>query len=180
MLPRLRALLPIAVCVTLALIHGCSAEDGDDAKCAAQSGKDCHACLQFAQCYYCTSSKKCAYNPVNSFLPKASDCSLADVRWGTCWVNFLALIISLVVIVLVIALSIGCWCHCWCKRRRTRSVERDEQRYARERQEREQRQAERRAERQTRTDAIRDKYGLSGTSQTGVGKKSKKNYQRLP
>ncbi|XP_043242930.1 pituitary tumor-transforming gene 1 protein-interacting protein-like isoform X2 [Amphibalanus amphitrite] len=161
MLPRLRALLPIAVCVTLALIHGCSAEDGDDAKCAAQSGKDCHACLQFAQCYYCTSSKKCAYNPVNSFLPKASDCSLADVRWGTCWVNFLALIISLVVIVLVIALSIGCWCHCWCKRRRTRSVERDEQRYARERQEREQRQAERRAERQTRTDAIRDKYGLS-------------------
>ncbi|XP_037075529.1 pituitary tumor-transforming gene 1 protein-interacting protein-like isoform X2 [Pollicipes pollicipes] len=153
------ALLAAGICL-LAILQGCAADDGDKAKCAAQTGKDCHSCLQYAQCYYCTATKKCTFYPLKSIIPKSDVCSLPDIRWGTCWVNFLALIISVVGIVLLFIVAVSCWCHCWCKKRRVRSVERDERQFASERAARAEVQAERRAERQSRTDAIRQKYGL--------------------
>ncbi|KPP63532.1 hypothetical protein Z043_118203, partial [Scleropages formosus] len=104
-------------------------------------------------------TKKCLDYPVRTVLPPHSLCPLAEARWGLCWVNFQALIITMAVIggVIIIAIFICCFCCCKCKnigskRTETKMEMQEEMRKAR--------QMERKAEMKERHDEIRKKYGV--------------------
>nr|AAW78936.1 GekBS090P [Gekko japonicus] len=57
--------------------------------------------------------------PVRSIIPSSTLCPLSEARWGVCWVNFQALIISIAVVAGLLLLTIaGCCCYCcYCRRR---------------------------------------------------------------
>lgn len=94
-------------------------------------------------------------------LPPSSLCQLSSARWGVCWVNFEALIITLSVLGGSVLLGVAiCCCCCCCPRKRSRRPDRSEEKAEREREERRVRQEERRAEMKSRHDEIRRKYGL--------------------
>ncbi|KAA8591959.1 hypothetical protein FQN60_017333 [Etheostoma spectabile] len=97
----------------------------------------CLSFVSFGECQ--TSPPPPLQYPVTWLLPPASLCQLAEARWGVCWLNFEALIITLAVIggVIIISIVACCCCCCCCKKRRSRNVER-----------------------KARHDQIRKKYGL--------------------
>uniref|UniRef100_A0A8C8Y8M7 Pituitary tumor-transforming gene 1 protein-interacting protein n=1 Tax=Panthera leo TaxID=9689 RepID=A0A8C8Y8M7_PANLE len=98
--------------------------------------------------------------PVTRILPPSSLCTLSSARWGVCWVNFEALIITLSVVGGAVLLALAaCCCACCCRRKRSRKPDKEEEKAAREREERRVRQEERRAEMKSRHDEIRKKYG---------------------
>ncbi|KAM9310121.1 pituitary tumor-transforming gene 1 protein-interacting protein [Pholidichthys leucotaenia] len=125
----------------------------------------CDTCVQHAKCLWCLTTNNCSDYPVNWLLPPASICKLSQARWGVCWLNFEALIISMAVLVgsIILGITVCCCCCCCCKRRSS-SVDRDEENYARRREEIRQRSEERKVERKARHDEIRRKYGLIGDS----------------
>uniref|UniRef100_A0A2I2YAY7 PTTG1 interacting protein n=1 Tax=Gorilla gorilla gorilla TaxID=9595 RepID=A0A2I2YAY7_GORGO len=112
------------------------------------------------ECLWCNTNKACLDYPVTSVLPPASLCKLSSARWGVCWVNFEALIITMSVVGGTLLLGIAICCCCCCRRKRSRKPDRSEEKAMREREERRIRQEERRAEMKTRHDEIRKKYGL--------------------
>ncbi|PNI55870.1 PTTG1IP isoform 4 [Pan troglodytes] len=112
------------------------------------------------ECLWCNANKACLDYPVTSVLPPASLCKLSSARWGVCWVNFEALIITMSVVGGTLLLGIVICCCCCCRRKRSRKPDRSEEKAMREREERRIRQEERRAEMKTRHDEIRKKYGL--------------------
>jgi len=130
----------------------------------------CEECLKNVSCMYCTKTSKCLVYPYKEILPSSELCSLSSLRWGVCWVNFEALIISMSVIggVLLIGIILCCCkcCGCCCFSRTSAKYEREAQRIERERQERSIRQNERKKDRQQRNDDIRRKYGLMGSNET--------------
>ncbi|KAM6893375.1 pituitary tumor-transforming gene 1 protein-interacting protein [Xenentodon cancila] len=127
--------------------------------------KNCDSCVPHAQCLWCLTSNNCTDYPVSWLLPPPSLCPLSQARWGVCWLNFEALIITLAVVggVIIISIAICCCCCCCCKKR-SPQPDRDEERYARKREEMKQRAEERKTERRVRHDEIRRKYGLIGDS----------------
>uniref|UniRef100_A0A3Q4B2M2 Uncharacterized protein n=1 Tax=Mola mola TaxID=94237 RepID=A0A3Q4B2M2_MOLML len=68
----------------------------------------------FSQCLWCITTKSCVTYPVRTILPPHDLCPLNDARWGLCWMNFQALIITLAVIggILIIAFLICLFCCC--------------------------------------------------------------------
>jgi len=102
--------------------------------------------------------------PVGQIIPRKDVCDLSDARWGVCWLNYKALLISMGVIAGAIFLSISCCCiYCCCcrnKSKQRRKYQEEEAKYERERQERQVRHDERKAERQSKYDDIRKKYGI--------------------
>uniref|UniRef100_A0A8D2FIG9 PTTG1 interacting protein n=1 Tax=Theropithecus gelada TaxID=9565 RepID=A0A8D2FIG9_THEGE len=112
------------------------------------------------ECLWCNTNKACLDYPVTNILPPASLCKLSSARWGVCWVNFEALIITMSVVGGALLLGIAICCCCCCRRKRSRKPDRSEEKAMREREERRIRQEERRAEMKTRHDEIRKKYGL--------------------
>ncbi|KAG1683770.1 Pituitary tumor-transforming protein 1 protein-interacting protein [Nymphon striatum] len=131
-------------------------------ECTKHSGGTCKDCIENVKCFYCEKTKNCEIYPYKTIVPKAKDCSMSDIRWGTCFINFLALIISCSVIggILLISIIICCCCCCCCKKKRPAAITKLEMKWQREKEERKVRGEERRAERKTRTDEIRRKYGL--------------------
>ncbi|KAM7420112.1 hypothetical protein PAMA_014698 [Pampus argenteus] len=130
------------------------------------SYKSCDTCVPHAKCLWCITSKNCTEYPVSWLLPPASVCQLSQARWGVCWLNFEALIITLAVVGGSILISIAvccCCCCCRCKKRPSRP-DRDEERFARKREEIKQRAEDRKVERMAKHDEIRRKYGLIGDS----------------
>nr|XP_043890574.1 pituitary tumor-transforming gene 1 protein-interacting protein [Solea senegalensis] len=127
--------------------------------------KNCDTCAPNAKCLWCFSTNNCTDYPVSWLLPPASLCPLSQARWGVCWLNFEAFIITLGVIggVILISIVICCCCCCCCKKRHP-VRDRDDERYARRREEIKQRSEERKDERKARHDEIRKKYGLMGDS----------------
>ncbi|XP_023127383.1 pituitary tumor-transforming gene 1 protein-interacting protein [Amphiprion ocellaris] len=126
--------------------------------------KTCDTCVPNAKCLWCFTTNNCTEYPVSWLLPPASVCQLSQARWGVCWLNFEALIITLAVVGGAILISIiACCCCCCCKKRRS-GHDRDEERFARRREEIKQRSEERKVERKARHDEIRRKYGLMGDS----------------
>jgi len=131
----------------------------------------CEECVGVtgARCYFCKSMNGtggCRAYPASKVLP-TGECALSDARWGVCWVNFEALIISMSVIagVLIILVITGIYC-CCCRRKRSGVVDGTTIKWERETQERQQRHADRRVEREAKMDAIRQKYGLNRETST--------------
>ncbi|XP_064332704.1 pituitary tumor-transforming gene 1 protein-interacting protein isoform X1 [Camelus dromedarius] len=129
--------------------------------CSQNTNRTCEECLKNVSCLWCNTNKACLDYPVAKILPPGSLCQLSSARWGVCWVNFEALIITMSVIGGTILLGVAvCCCCCCCRRKRSRGPDKSEEKAMREREERRVRQEERRAEMKSRHDEIRRKYGL--------------------
>ncbi|XP_028848256.1 PTTG1 interacting protein b [Denticeps clupeoides] len=128
--------------------------------CASKSNTSCEECLKNVTCLWCQANQRCVDYPVRTILPPHSLCPLAEARWGLCWVNFQALIITMSVIGGAIIISVFVCCFCCCKCEKIGNKKQDE---------RVERQAdpwkacreERKVEMRARHDEIRKKYGLS-------------------
>ncbi|XP_072826410.1 pituitary tumor-transforming gene 1 protein-interacting protein [Vicugna pacos] len=129
--------------------------------CSQSTNRTCEECLKNVSCLWCNTNKACLDYPVAKILPPGSLCQLSSARWGVCWVNFEALIVTMSVIGGTILLGVAvCCCCCCCRRKRSRGPDKSEEKAMREREERRVRQEERRAEMKSRHDEIRRKYGL--------------------
>ncbi|CAF88942.1 unnamed protein product [Tetraodon nigroviridis] len=86
--------------------------------------QSCDKCLQNARCLWCFSTNNCTDYPVSWLIPPSSLCQLSQARWGMCWINFEALIITLAVLagIVLLAVTICCCycCCCCCKKRQAR------------------------------------------------------------
>ncbi|XP_053326711.1 pituitary tumor-transforming gene 1 protein-interacting protein [Spea bombifrons] len=129
-------------------------------ECSSLSNTTCERCLKNVTCLWCNTDSKCVDYPVKNILPPSSLCKLSDARWGVCWVNFEALIITMSVVGGAIILSVVVCCCCCCRKKKSRSSAVDNEKATRENEERRARQEERRAQMKTRHDEIRKKYGL--------------------
>jgi len=125
----------------------------------------CQECVAIAKCYYCNTNASgyggCQLYPTSQVFPRSAQCPLSDARWGVCWVNFEAWIITLSVLGGVILLSLGCCVYCCCCKGKSRGNDTHELKWEREAVERQQRHADRRAEREAKMSTIRQKYGLN-------------------
>ncbi|CAM1307570.1 PTTG1IP (predicted) [Pycnogonum litorale] len=130
--------------------------------CGKLSGGSCKDCLKNVKCFYCTSTKKCDVYPYSTIVPKAKDCTMGNIRWGLCGINFEALIISCAVIggIIIISIGICCCCCCCCRKKKHSAITKLEMKWERQKEDRLARNEERRAERKAKTDEIRRKYGL--------------------
>ncbi|XP_034510417.1 pituitary tumor-transforming gene 1 protein-interacting protein [Ailuropoda melanoleuca] len=150
-----------AVALFLMLLSAAAAQEPSGAACSQNTNRTCEECLKNVSCLWCHTNKACLDYPVSRVLPPSSLCQLSSARWGVCWVNFEALIITLSAVggAVLLAVAVCCAC-CCCGRRRSRKPDKGEEKAAREREERRIRQEERRAEMKSRHDEIRKKYGL--------------------
>ncbi|XP_033124566.1 pituitary tumor-transforming gene 1 protein-interacting protein-like [Anneissia japonica] len=126
--------------------------------------EDCESCLSIsgAKCYYCSTGNVCADYPVGDIFPN-KDCPLKNARWGTCKINFQALLISMGVIagILIIAVTY-CVCRCCCCKNNSRAKwAKEDAKVERQKQERQMRHDQKKADRKARNDEIRRKYGLT-------------------
>ncbi|GAV03621.1 hypothetical protein RvY_14017 [Ramazzottius varieornatus] len=136
-----------------------------------QLQQTCEACVNVegAKCYYCRNNSSgragCHLYPAEHVFPRSDECPLADARWGTCWVNFEALIITMGIVggLLLVTVLTTLYC-CCCRRNRGAHSDVQELRWERETTERQQRHADRRAEREAKMAGIREKYGLTRQS----------------
>ncbi|MCJ8732971.1 hypothetical protein PDJAM_G00217630 [Pangasius djambal] len=85
--------------------------------CVMKSNSSCAECVSNITCLWCSRTQQCLDYPVQTLLPPHSLCPLNDARWGNCWVNFQALIITVCVIggVIIISVLICCFCCCKCE-----------------------------------------------------------------
>lgn len=126
--------------------------------CDSYSGQ-CDECVKHKQCYYCQSDEKCNKYPAKEIIP-SEECSFKSIRYFTCSISFMVLMIligTLSAIVLLIILCVCCYC---CCKRKGIKLSKDEIKFARQREERKARAEERKKERASRTEEIRRKYGL--------------------
>ncbi|XP_008307839.1 PTTG1 interacting protein a [Cynoglossus semilaevis] len=155
---NLRCLLPaVLLVIGLATVSAQTTE----VVCETKNGTSCDECLKHVSCLWCISSKSCLTYPVKAILPPHDLCPLNDARWGLCWMNFQALIISLSVVgsVLIIALMVCMFCCCKCEKLGAKRLEAKMQKQAAKTK---YKQDERRAETKQRHEEMRKKYGLSG------------------
>ncbi|XP_027440264.1 pituitary tumor-transforming gene 1 protein-interacting protein [Zalophus californianus] len=154
-------LLLSAVALCLLLLSAAAAQQPSGGACSQNTNRTCEECLKNVSCLWCHTNKACLDYPVSRILPPTSLCKLSSARWGVCWVNFEALIITLSVVggAVLLAVAVCCTC-CCCRKNRSRKPDKSEEKAAREREERRIRQEERRAEMKSRHDEIRKKYGL--------------------
>ncbi|KAM3917617.1 pituitary tumor-transforming gene 1 protein-interacting protein [Leptodactylus fuscus] len=131
-----------------------------DTECSLMSNTTCETCLQNVKCLWCNTNSKCLDYPVRNILPPSSLCKLRDARWGICWVNFEALIITVSVVGGVLIFSVVICCCCCCRKKKNRSSSLETEKAIRENEERRVRQEERRVQMKSRHDEIRKKYGL--------------------
>lgn len=133
-------------------------------ECAALNSS-CDTCITSSSCAWCPSKPPSCLPHPGGVIPPSSFCPLSDLRWGTCWVNYEALLIAFGVIAGILLISIticACCCYRRCQQRcRARRETREETISNAEFQERRARNDARRAERQVKYDEIRRKYGLT-------------------
>ncbi|NP_001089241.1 pituitary tumor-transforming 1 interacting protein, gene 1 L homeolog precursor [Xenopus laevis] len=146
----------VLVCVLLALTTAMAA----DTECSLMNNTSCDKCLQNVKCLWCNTDSKCVEYPVKNVLPPSSLCKLRDARWGVCWVNFEAMIITMSVIGGSLILGLVICCCCCCRKKKPRNTSQEDEREIREKEHRRARQEERRTEMKSRHDEIRKKYGL--------------------
>uniref|UniRef100_A0A8D0HF62 PTTG1 interacting protein n=1 Tax=Sphenodon punctatus TaxID=8508 RepID=A0A8D0HF62_SPHPU len=151
------AVLPLLFLLPL---PGNDAQVAADRACHQYTNKTCEECLKNVTCLWCSSSKQCVDYPVRNVLPPSSLCELRSARWGVCWVNFEALIITMSVVGGTIILALVICCCCCCRKKKSRKPDKEEEKAVREKEQRRVRQEERRAEMKSRHDEIRKKYGL--------------------
>ncbi|XP_070108693.1 pituitary tumor-transforming gene 1 protein-interacting protein [Equus przewalskii] len=144
----------------LLLLPAAAAQGPPGVACSQNTNKTCEECLKNVSCLWCNTNKACLDYPVTKILPPGSLCKLSSARWGVCWVNFEALIITMSVLGGAVLLGVAVCCCCCCRRKKSRKPDKSEEKAMREREERRIRQEERRAEMKSRHDEIRKKYGL--------------------
>ncbi|RVE62136.1 hypothetical protein OJAV_G00154210 [Oryzias javanicus] len=154
----------LALAVALALVTAGECQTAAPITVPCSTYRSCDSCVPHAKCLWCLTTNNCSDYPVSWLLPPPSLCPLAEARWGVCWLNFEALIITLGVLggFILISITVCCCYCCCCRRTRSSRSDRDEERMARRREEIRQRSEERKVERKTRHDEIRRKYGLIG------------------
>ncbi|KAG9477502.1 pituitary tumor-transforming gene 1 protein-interacting protein [Eleutherodactylus coqui] len=147
--------------VVLAVFGLLAVVSAADTECSQMTNTTCETCLKNVKCLWCNTNRRCLDYPVRNILPPSSLCKLKDARWGICWVNFEAVIITVSVIggVLILSLVICCYC-CCCRRKKNRNSSLETEKSMRENEERRVRQEERRVQMKSRHDEIRKKYGL--------------------
>lgn len=152
----MRTLLP-----ALLLILGLATAFVQTQTCESKNGTNCEECLKNVSCLWCIPSKSCITYPVKTILPPHSVCPLNDARWGLCWMNFQALIITMSVVggVIIIGLIVCMFCCCKCENLGSKRFEANMERQTNKMKAK---QEERRAEMKQRHEEIRKKYGLSG------------------
>lgn len=129
-------------------------------ECAARNSS-CDECLKLSKCLYCKTNGKCMLYPTGNVLPPPHICALDEARWGVCWLNFEALIISMAVIGGIIILSLTiCICCCCCCKNNKKKYEKEDAKWERKQAARQEKADIRKADRKVRTDEIRRKYGL--------------------
>ncbi|XP_028327588.1 pituitary tumor-transforming gene 1 protein-interacting protein [Gouania willdenowi] len=162
----------VAVLVYVIFINFGECQTTTPAPQACSTFTNCGSCVSHSRCLWCFASNNCTEYPVRWLLPPASVCQLSQARWGVCWLNFEALIITMAVLGGIILISIMvCCCCCCCRcKRRSSGLDRDEERLTRRREEIKQRSEERKVERKARHDEIRRKYGLLSDSDHPYGK----------
>ncbi|XP_060919153.1 PTTG1 interacting protein a [Labrus mixtus] len=132
--------------------------------CETKNGTSCDECLKNVTCLWCIKTRSCVTYPVRTILPPHALCPLSEARWGLCWMNFQALIITLAVIggIIIIAFLICLFCCCKCENAGSKRFEDKMQRQANKTKTK---QEERKSEMKQRHEEIRKKYGLSGQNQ---------------
>ncbi|XP_029444695.1 pituitary tumor-transforming gene 1 protein-interacting protein-like [Rhinatrema bivittatum] len=129
--------------------------------CSHFTSKTCEQCLSNVSCLWCNTNKTCMDYPVRSIFPSSSLCSLSDARWGFCWMNFEAFLITISVLAGILLLSFSiCCCYCCYCRKQSRRLGEEEERFIAERDERRLQALKRKNERKAKHDEIRKKYGL--------------------
>ncbi|KAM4689701.1 PTTG1IP family member 2 [Discoglossus pictus] len=132
--------------------------------CSFFSGKSCVECLKNVSCLWCITNKTCLEYPVRSIFPPSSICAMSDARWGACWINFEALIITMAVVagIIILAITVCCCYCCYCRKSSSSRLrlEAEEENLIREREKRKQDQLQRKNERTLKHNDIRKKYGL--------------------
>ncbi|BFY98981.1 hypothetical protein BsWGS_02021 [Bradybaena similaris] len=128
----------------------------------AKLNTSCDTCLTSSKCLYCYSDNTCKRYPSGSILPSSDVCALDEARWGVCWLNFQAMIISVSVIggVIVFTITFCCIYCCCCRNSGRKKQELEDQKFESKKMERKVKQNDRKAERKSRMDDIRKKYGL--------------------
>ncbi|XP_038604725.1 pituitary tumor-transforming gene 1 protein-interacting protein [Tachyglossus aculeatus] len=160
LLPLLLSLLPLLPLLLLSLPVPSGAQEPPHTACSQNTNKSCELCLKNVSCLWCNSNNACLDYPLKKILPPGSICKLSSARWGVCWVNFEALIITMSVVGGALLIGVFVCCCCCCRKKKSKKPDKDEERAARERDQRKVRQEERRAEMKTRHEEIRKKYGL--------------------
>ncbi|KAJ0000049.1 hypothetical protein NQD34_011891 [Periophthalmus magnuspinnatus] len=146
--------------VSIASFGECQTPTAPPPPCSSYSS--CDTCVPHAKCLWCFATNNCTDYPVTWLFPPASVCKLADARWGVCWLNFEALVITLGVLGGVIVLAIvSCCCYCCCCKSSHSRLDRETSSTPGGEESR-QRSEERKTDRKARHDEIRRKYGLMG------------------
>ncbi|XP_072028721.1 pituitary tumor-transforming gene 1 protein-interacting protein-like isoform X1 [Amphiura filiformis] len=158
----------LVVAVFMCLVLCASAPDpvttASPDECSNFSGAGkCDECVKAlkGKCFYCKTDNKCQLYPVKELLP-TKECDLGAARWGTCAINFKALIISMSVIAGVLILSICCGVYCCCCRSKGNRAKwaREDAKVERQKEERKMKHEQKKQERKAKNDEIRRKYGL--------------------
>ncbi|XP_065060350.1 pituitary tumor-transforming gene 1 protein-interacting protein-like [Rhopilema esculentum] len=119
----------------------------------------CDSCADSYKCYWCAPSKSCEKWPEHKITP--GSCSGNKWYWKQCTIPGYILVIVVPVLGVLILLTCGCCIYCKCCRVKSKNKERE--RIERRREDMKDKHEERKRERQSRTDLIRQKYGLLKT-----------------
>ncbi|KAG7466963.1 hypothetical protein MATL_G00148230 [Megalops atlanticus] len=160
---ELRIFIPFALVIIFSATAVFAQTPAPGIPCAQKSNTSCEECLKNVTCLWCKSTKKCLDYPVRTILPPHSLCPLKDARWGMCWMDFQALIITMSVIagLIIIATLVCCFCCCKCENIGAKKFEAKMERQV---DKMKARQEERKAEMKIRHEEIRKKYGLTGAN----------------
>uniref|UniRef100_H2YMW4 PSI domain-containing protein n=1 Tax=Ciona savignyi TaxID=51511 RepID=H2YMW4_CIOSA len=79
---------------------------------ACKKWKTCEECVSITsgnyQCLWCKKGDKCSHYPYKHIVPQSSECDWENARWGVCWVDFRAMVITVSIIGAVLLIAICC------------------------------------------------------------------------
>ncbi|XP_022249775.1 pituitary tumor-transforming gene 1 protein-interacting protein-like [Limulus polyphemus] len=125
----------------------------------------CHTCVKASpKCYYCYKNKQCLFVTYEDLVSHLEECgTLENIAWGTCIINFEALVISMSVLggIIFLGIAISCCCCCrFCHIRNKEKLQAELAKWNRQRENLKVKAEERREKRKQKLDEIREKYGL--------------------
>eukprot|EP00057_Strongylocentrotus_purpuratus_P028029 XP_011682503.1 PREDICTED: pituitary tumor-transforming gene 1 protein-interacting protein isoform X1 [Strongylocentrotus purpuratus] len=151
------------VCCLLVIVTGTPTPTPTPEQECQSLNATCEECVKApkAKCYYCLATKECRLYPASAILPN-KECALSQARWGTCLINFEALIIAMSVIAGLILIGVPCGIYCCCCRSSGNKAKwaREDASQERKKDERKMKHEQKKMERKVKNDEIRRKYGL--------------------
>jgi len=176
----------LIVLVTLFVVILASQSNQDETTSSPEvctGASTCGDCMKVGvKCLWCGEGNgTCMDYPVGEVIPSSHTCKLSKARWGTCNVNYEALLICVGILAGIILIPLlYCCCKCMVKclcldKRADKKYRQDEAKFDSDQQARSAKHDERRAERKDRLDEIRKKYALEIK---GIGNQSP-GYERF-